>query len=106
MLVESGDVHKIDQLIVWILEEITFANSFWNCLHWCSFSCFSSYLIHILFEYYFFTIENKLKQEDDEGASDTLQESMSAITADPVYGLQASKPSDFVIFINLVDFCR
>ena len=25
---------------------------------------------------------------------------------DPIFGLQATKPKDFVDFINLVDFCR
>lgn len=28
------------------------------------------------------------------------------VSSDPVHGLNATKPSDFVIFINLVDFCR
>ena len=28
------------------------------------------------------------------------------ISTDPIFGLQATKPKDFVVFINLVDFCR
>ena len=49
-----------------------------------------------------------LSAQDNLDASTSSDQSESSIEAfsDPVHGLHASKPKDFVIFINLVDFCR
>ena len=43
---------------------------------------------------------NASKSSAADGASD------GDVFSDPVHGLHASTPKDFVIFINLVDFCR
>ncbi|XP_074649158.1 DNA-dependent protein kinase catalytic subunit-like [Tubulanus polymorphus] len=43
-------------------------------------------------------------KKSDRTATDA--ESDSPATSDPIKDLQASKPKDFQIFINLVDFCR
>ena len=42
----------------------------------------------------------------DASTSSDQSESPTEAFSDPVHGLHASKPKDFVIFINLVDFCR
>ena len=51
----------------------------------------------------------------DEGETDAEQPSTSTgdgsnqvddVSSDPVSGLQAAKPKDFIIFINMVDFAR
>ena len=49
-----------------------------------------------------------LSAQDNLDASTSSDQSESSIEAfsDPVHGLHASKPKDFVVFINLVDFCR
>ncbi|KAI0227633.1 DNA-dependent protein kinase catalytic subunit [Lamellibrachia satsuma] len=39
----------------------------------------------------------------DEGGGDSS--ALFTVSSDPMQGLEAAKPKDFVIFINLVDFC-
>ncbi|KAK6170524.1 hypothetical protein SNE40_018898 [Patella caerulea] len=46
--------------------------------------------------------------EQVDGASTSADVSMETddVSADPTVGVQATKPKDFQVFINLVDFCR
>lgn len=50
-----------------------------------------------------------LLQMDDGAAPSTSTDTTDSngdATADPLSGIQAKKPKDFQVFINLVDFCR
>ena len=46
-----------------------------------------------------------IKGEEEAGMSEDHDES-GLSSADPLLGVQAKKPKDFQVFINLVDFCK
>ena len=42
--------------------------------------------------------------QDDKSGGDAS--TLFTVSADPMQGLEPARPKDFVIFVNLVDFCR
>ena len=76
---------------------LPFLDTLWYCTQWKL--IYKSSIVECTFI---------LSAQDNLDASTSSDQSESSTEAfsDPVHGLHASKPKDFVIFINLVDFCR
>ena len=45
-------------------------------------------------------------EDQEEASTSTAEEELGLSSADPLQGVQAKRPRDFQIFINLVDFCK